>query len=97
MRGNDLRQIGQHLLVRFDTEGQRARRDLLEADSASARLARAEQVEAKLLANPRILVVDNETANFEIIRQVPFREQRQVGREDPITYTEFKDVGDAKK
>lgn len=51
------------------------------------------QVEAKLLANPRVLVLDNETANFEIIREVPYRELRQVAREDPITYTEFKDVG----
>ena len=51
------------------------------------------QVEARLLAYPRILVLDNETANFEIVRQIPFREQRQVGREDPIEYTEFKDVG----
>jgi hypothetical protein len=51
------------------------------------------QLEAKLLANPRILVLDNETANFEIVREVPYRELRQVAREDPITYTEFKDVG----
>jgi len=51
------------------------------------------QVEAKLLANPRILVLDNETADFGIIREIPYRELRQVAREDPITYTEFKDVG----
>ena len=51
------------------------------------------QVEAKLLANPRVLVLDNETANFEIIREIPYRELRQVAREDPITYTAFKNVG----
>ena len=51
------------------------------------------QVEAKLLANPRILVLDNETANFEIIREIPYRELLQVAREDPITYTEYKNVG----
>jgi type IV pilus assembly protein PilQ len=51
------------------------------------------QVEAKLLANPRVLVLDNETANFEIVREIPYRELLQVAREDPITYTEFKDVG----
>jgi type IV pilus secretin PilQ/predicted competence protein len=51
------------------------------------------QVEAKLLANPRVLVLDNETADFEIIREIPYRELRQVAREDPITYTEFKNVG----
>lgn len=51
------------------------------------------EVESKLLANPRILVVDNETANFEIVREVPYRELEQVGRADPITYTDFKNVG----
>jgi type IV pilus assembly protein PilQ len=51
------------------------------------------QLEAKLLANPRVLVLDNETARFEIIRKIPYRELRQVAREDPITYTEFKNVG----
>jgi type II secretory pathway component GspD/PulD (secretin) len=51
------------------------------------------QVEAKLLANPRILVLDNETADFEIVREIPFREFKQISREDPITYTEFKKVG----
>jgi type IV pilus assembly protein PilQ len=52
-----------------------------------------EQLEAKLLANPRILVLDNETANFDIVREIPYRELRQVAREDPITYTAFKNVG----
>ncbi len=51
------------------------------------------QIEARLLANPRILVLDNETAKFEIVREIPYREYRQVGREDPITFTAFKNVG----
>jgi type IV pilus assembly protein PilQ len=51
------------------------------------------QLESKLLANPRVLVLDNETADFQIIREVPYRELRQVAREDPITYTAFKDIG----
>ena len=51
------------------------------------------QVEARLLANPRILVLDNETANFEIVREIPYREVREVPREDPTTYTAFKNVG----
>jgi type IV pilus assembly protein PilQ len=51
------------------------------------------QLEYKVLANPRILVLDNETAHFEIGRQVPYRELLQVAREDPITYTAFKSVG----
>ena len=52
-----------------------------------------QQVEAKLLANPRVLVLDNETANFEIIREIPYRELEQVARQGPITYTAFKNVG----
>jgi len=51
------------------------------------------QVEYKVLANPRILVLDNETANFGTVRQIPYRELMQVAREDPITYTAFKNVG----
>jgi len=51
------------------------------------------QVEARLLANPRILVLDNETAKFEIVREFPYRELLQVTREDPMSYTDFKEVG----
>lgn len=51
------------------------------------------QVEARLLANPRILVLDNETAKFEIVREFPYRELLQVTREDPMSYTDFKKVG----
>jgi type II secretory pathway component GspD/PulD (secretin) len=52
-----------------------------------------QQVEAKLLANPRVLVLDNETANFEIVREIPYREVWQVARQDPVSFTEFKNVG----
>jgi len=51
------------------------------------------QVEARLLANPRILVLDNEPAKFEIVREYPYRELLQVTREDPMSYTDFKKVG----
>ena len=51
------------------------------------------QVESKLLANPRVLVLDNESANFEIVRELPYRELLQVSRQNPITYTAFKNVG----
>jgi type II secretory pathway component GspD/PulD (secretin) len=52
-----------------------------------------QQVEAKLLANPRVLVLDNQTANFEIVREIPYREVWQVARQDPVSFTEFKNVG----
>jgi type II secretory pathway component GspD/PulD (secretin) len=51
------------------------------------------QVESKLLANPRILVVDNEKADFQIIREVPYTELTQTGRGQMITSTVFKPVG----
>ena len=51
------------------------------------------QVGARLLANPRILVLDNKTAKFEIVREFPYRELLQVTREDPMSYTDFKEVG----
>jgi type II secretory pathway component GspD/PulD (secretin) len=51
------------------------------------------QVDARLLANPRILVLDNETAKFEIVREYPYRELLQLAREDPMSYTDFKEVG----
>ena len=65
--------------------------DAVDIDLALSILS--QQVEARLLANPRVLVLDNETANFETIRQLPYREYMQVGRADPITYTAFKNVG----
>jgi type IV pilus assembly protein PilQ len=52
-----------------------------------------QKVEAKLLANPRVLVLDNETATFEIVREIPYRELMQVDRTGGITYTAFKNVG----
>jgi len=38
-------------------------------------------------------VLDNETANFEIVREIPYKEFMQSGRQDPIDFTAFKDVG----
>lgn len=47
---------------------------------------------AKLLANPRILVLDNETASFKAIREIPYQRLQQGGYQSFGT-TEFKDVG----
>jgi type IV pilus assembly protein PilQ len=55
---------------------------------------RAEQeiTEAKLLANPRILVLDNETATFDIITEHPYVERTISGNQ--ITETvQFKEIG----
>jgi len=51
------------------------------------------QLKAQLLANPRILVLDNETANFKIVREIPYQELTQTGQGSDITSTEFKEVG----
>jgi len=56
---------------------------------------RAQQnlINAKLLANPRILVLDNETANIAIITEIPYQELTQTSGGGNIGTTNFKDVG----
>jgi type IV pilus assembly protein PilQ len=51
------------------------------------------QVGAKLLANPRIMVLDNGTANFKIIREIPYTVQRDTSGGGQIEDTQFKEVG----
>ena len=51
-----------------------------------------EQDAAKLLANPRILVLDNETASFKAIEEIPYQQLQQGGYQSFGT-TEFKEVG----
>ncbi len=54
--------------------------------------AEREDINAKLLANPRILVLDNETAIFDIVTQYPYVERTISG--DLVTETvKFKPVG----
>ena len=50
-------------------------------------------INAKLLANPRILVLDNETANIGITSQIPYQELSQTSGGGDIGTTSFKDVG----
>ena len=51
------------------------------------------QVGAKLLANPRILVLDNETAEFKIISEIPYTEQSETTAGGSMTSIQFKEVG----
>jgi len=54
--------------------------------------AQQETVNAKLLANPRILVLDNQKALFDIVREIPYTETSMTG--DTITQNiQFKNVG----
>jgi type IV pilus assembly protein PilQ len=55
--------------------------------------AAAENVKAKLLANPKILVVDNEKANIKIISEIPYQELTQTSGGGNIGSTRFKEVG----
>jgi type IV pilus assembly protein PilQ len=52
-----------------------------------------EKLTAKLLANPRILVIDNGTADINIIKEIPYRELTQTSGGGNIGTTQFKDVG----
>ena len=56
---------------------------------------RAQQnlVNAKLLANPRILVLDNETATIEITSEIPYQVLSETSGGGSIGTTNFKDVG----
>jgi len=54
--------------------------------------AQQETVNAKLLANPRILVLDNEMALFDIIREIPYTETSTTGNTATETVL-FKEVG----
>ncbi len=55
--------------------------------------AEKEKISAKLLANPRILVLDNEKALIRIVDEIPFQELTQTAQAGNIGTTEFRDVG----
>ena len=55
--------------------------------------AKKDDISAKLLANPRILVLDNETANIKIVSELPFQELTQTDGGGNLGSTAFKDVG----
>lgn len=50
-------------------------------------------VNAKLLANPRILVLDNEAAKMGIVTEIPYQELTQTSGGGNIGSTNFKNVG----
>lgn len=56
--------------------------------------AAQEQVtSARLLANPRILTLDNKEAHIEIIKEIPYQELTQTSGGGQIGTTDFRDVG----
>jgi type IV pilus assembly protein PilQ len=56
--------------------------------------AQKEDINAKLLANPRILVLDNQPAEIKIVSQIPYQKLNQGGGTTvAFGTTEFKEVG----
>ncbi len=55
--------------------------------------AEQEDVSAKLLASPRIMVIDNEEAMIKIVEEIPFQELTETAAGGNIGTTEFRDVG----
>ena len=55
--------------------------------------AEQENVNAKLLANPRVLVLDNENATFKIISELPYQELTESAMGGSMGTTSFKEVG----
>jgi len=55
--------------------------------------AEQEEISAKLLANPRIMVLDNEEALIKIVEEIPFQELLETAEGGQIGTTEFREVG----
>lgn len=55
--------------------------------------AEQEDIRAKLLANPRIMVLDNQLAEIKIVEEIPYQELTQTSGGGNIGTTQFRDVG----
>ncbi len=55
--------------------------------------AQQEKIQAKLLANPRILVLDNKKAVIKIISEIPYQEISESSAGGQVGSTEFREVG----
>lgn len=55
--------------------------------------AQQEVISAKLLANPRVLVLDNEKAEIKIIREIPYQEVTESSGGGSIGSISFREVG----
>ncbi|MDD5063444.1 MAG: secretin N-terminal domain-containing protein [Phycisphaerae bacterium] len=79
----------------FDVDaGGTIRIGLLDSVNAEITLALlSKNVGAKLLANPHILVLDNEVADFEIVSEIPYTEQSDTSAGGSLTSVKFKEVG----
>jgi type IV pilus assembly protein PilQ len=55
--------------------------------------AKQRDISAKLLANPRVMVLDNKEAIIKIIQEIPYQELSQTSGGGNIGTTQFKEVG----
>ncbi|MBN1795558.1 MAG: hypothetical protein JW804_02695 [Sedimentisphaerales bacterium] len=55
--------------------------------------AQKQVLNAKLLANPRVLVLDNENAEIKIIREIPYQEITESTAGGSVGTTNFREVG----
>jgi len=55
--------------------------------------ATQEDIRAKLLANPRIMVLDNEEAQIKIVEEIPYQELTETSSGGNIGTTAFREVG----
>ncbi len=55
--------------------------------------AAQEDIRAKLLANPRILVLDKQQAEIKIVEEIPYQELTETAGGGQIGTTQFRDVG----
>lgn len=55
--------------------------------------AEQDDVRAKLLANPRVLVLDNETAEIKIVEEIPYQQLTDSTDGGSVGTTAFRDVG----
>ena len=55
--------------------------------------AQQENVSAKLLANPRVLVLDNQKAQFKIVSEIPYIQLTETSGGGAMGTTEFREVG----
>jgi len=55
--------------------------------------AQQENICAKLLANPRVLVLDNETASIKIVSEIPYIELTESSEGGSFGTTDFREVG----
>ncbi len=62
-------------------------------DFQAAIAAEVSNSNAKILANPQIVIVENETGRISIVQEFPYQEITQTTQGPPVATTEFKPIG----